>query len=115
MLSILMQAVDTAKAAPSAFSQYSTPIMMVGIFGVMYFFIIRPQQKRAKEQASFRSEMKPGDRIVTAGGMHAKIVSSDAETMLVETEGGQKMRIERTAISPEYTKTANARAEMAKA
>ena len=84
-------------------------LMWVGIAGVMYFFMIRPQQKRAKDQASFKNDLKAGDRVVTVGGIHVKVVNAEPATLLVETDGGQRFRVERAAISPEYTKAVQSR------
>ena len=75
-------------------------IIMFGlIFVVFYFFMIRPQQKKAKEQKKFHEEVKKGDKVVTNGGIHGKIVEVKGTTFILELEAGNKMKIEQSAIS----------------
>jgi preprotein translocase subunit YajC len=78
-------------------------VMLGAIAIIFYFFMIRPQSKKQKEQKKFREDIKNGDKIITIGGIHGKIVESKDTTVVIETEGGQKMKIEKTAISLEYT------------
>lgn len=73
------------------------PIILIIV--VFYFFMIRPQMKKAKEQQKFREAIKKGDRIVTIGGIHGKIVDVAEKTFIIEVEGGVKLKIERTAVS----------------
>ena len=74
-------------------------IIMIGLmFGVFYFFMIRPQMKKQKELKNFRENMKVGDRIVTIGGVHGKILEITDTTVLVNSEGS-KIRFEKSAIS----------------
>lgn len=77
------------------------PLVLIMI--VFYFFLIRPQMKKAKEAKKFREELKKGQDIVTIGGIHAKIVEVRDTTLLVEVESRTKMVIEKSAISPEFT------------
>lgn len=76
------------------------------IFVVIYFFMIRPQNKKAKEQKAFRESIGKGDRIVTIGGVHGKIVETDETTIIIEVEGQNRLKIERSAISAENTAVA---------
>lgn len=78
-------------------------IMLGAIVIIFYVFMIRPQQKKQKEQKNFRESIKNGDKIITIGGIHGKIVECKDTNVVIETEGGQKLRIERSAISLEYT------------
>ncbi|MBL0048286.1 MAG: preprotein translocase subunit YajC [Bacteroidetes bacterium] len=73
------------------------PIILIVV--VFYFFMIRPQMKKAKEQQKFREAIKKGDKIVTIGGIHGKIVDVAEKTFIIEVEGGVKLRIERSAVS----------------
>ncbi|PKQ70153.1 preprotein translocase subunit YajC [Raineya orbicola] len=79
-------------------------IFMVGIFAVFYFFMIRPQQKRQKEQMKFRDAVKRGDKIVTIGGLHGKIAEVNKDTIVLEIDRGVKVTLEKNAISMEGTK-----------
>ncbi len=73
------------------------PIILIVV--VFYFFMIRPQMKKAKEQQKFREAIKKGDKIVTIGGIHGKIVDVAEKTFIIEVEGGVKLKIERSAVS----------------
>ena len=78
-------------------------IPLILIMVVFYFFMIRPQMKKAKEGKKFREEIKKGDNIVTIGGVHGKITDLRDTTVIIETESKTKLKIERSAISPEFT------------
>lgn len=85
---------------------YSTIIPMVLIMIVFYFFMIRPQVKKAKDHKKLVEELKIGDKIVTTAGIHGKIVSANDTTFLIEVEGGTKIRFDKSAISLDATKAA---------
>jgi preprotein translocase subunit YajC len=72
-------------------------LLMVLIFVVFYFFMIRPQQKKQKEQKKFRENLKPGDRVITIGGVQGKILEVSDTTVLVSTDG-TKIRFSKSAI-----------------
>ncbi len=74
-------------------------ILMAGMFIVMYFFMIRPQQKKQKDQQKMVSELKAGDEVVTAGGLHGKVVSNDETTITISAGGGARLTFEKSAIS----------------
>ncbi len=73
-------------------------IMLVLMLVVFYFFLIRPQQKKQKELKSFRENLKQGDKVVTIGGIHGKILEITDTTILISCEG-TKLRIEKSAVS----------------
>ena len=68
-------------------------------FVVMWFFIIRPAQKRQKTTASMQSSLKRGDNIVTVGGLHAAVDAVDDKTVFVTISGGTRLQFERAAIA----------------
>lgn len=72
--------------------------MMGLIFVVMFFFMIQPQRKKQKELKKFRENLKQGDKVITIGGVHGKILEVTDTTVLVNSEG-TKIRFERSAIS----------------
>ncbi|MDI1255989.1 MAG: preprotein translocase subunit YajC [Flavobacterium sp.] len=76
------------------------------MFVVLYFFMIRPQQKRAKTEKAFESGLKVGDKIITKSGIHAKIAEMAETTIVIETMSG-KLKIERSAISMELSSKLN--------
>lgn len=82
---------------------YSSLIFLVLIMVVFYFFFIRPQAKKAKDLKKYREALKKGDRIVTIGGIHGKIVESQETTFTIEVEDGSRFRIEKSAIAGDAT------------
>ena len=72
------------------------------MFVVIYFFMIRPQQKRAKQEKEFESSLKVGDRIITKSGLHGKIAVVSEGTVVIETMSGN-LKMERSAISMEMS------------
>jgi preprotein translocase subunit YajC len=87
------------QATASEGTDFSFIILLGGMFLIMYFFMIRPQMKRQKEAKSFREGISKGDKVVTIGGLHGKVISVSDLTLLVELEQG-KVRIDKTAVSP---------------
>ena len=81
---------------------------MILIVVVFYFFMIRPQMKKAKDHKKFVAELKKGDKVITTAGIHGKIADLNETTFLVETEGGGKIRFEKSAVSLDSSKTLNA-------
>ncbi len=76
----------------------STLIMFALIFVIFYFMILRPQQKRQKERQKLLESIKKGDKVVTASGIHGKIIAVEEKTVLVEIADNIKVKIERSAI-----------------
>lgn len=72
------------------------------MFVVIYFFMIRPQQKKAKQEKEFEGALKVGDKIVTKSGIHGKIAELAETTIVIETMSG-KLKMERSAISMEMS------------
>jgi preprotein translocase subunit YajC len=92
-------------ATPAGAGGGMTPIfLMVGMFIVMYFFMIRPQAKRAKEQKKFADSMNVGEQVVTTAGIHGRInKANDDGTLQLEISRSTFMTIERSAVSMEMT------------
>jgi preprotein translocase subunit YajC len=97
MFSILLQAQG---------SSYMQFVLIIGIFVVFYFFMIRPQQKKAKEQKKFIDEIKKGDHVVTIGGAHGEVAELEGDTFILEVEKGGRIRFNKSAISLDATKAA---------
>ena len=79
-------------------------LFLVGIFAVMYFFMIRPQAKKAKAQKQFNASVAKGEKIVTIGGIHGRILKENDTTVELEIDTNVKVIVERSAISMEMTK-----------
>ena len=88
-------------------SGWSSMIFMVAIIGIFYFFMIRPQQKKAKDQKRFVEEVKKGDLIVTIGGAHGRIAEVEDDTFIIEFERGARIRFSKSSVSMESTKNVN--------
>ena len=80
-------------------SQFLPIILM---FVVIYFFMIRPQQKKMKQEKAFESSLKVGDKVITKSGLHGKVVELADTTVIIETMAG-KLKMERSAISMEMS------------
>jgi preprotein translocase subunit YajC len=94
---ILLQA---AAAAPSGMMGSITSFLpLVLIVVVFYFFMIRPQMKKQKDAKKFMAEIKKGDKIITIGGIHGKIAEVSDTTFIIEVEGGNRLKISKTAVS----------------
>jgi preprotein translocase subunit YajC len=85
-------------------------VMLLGIMVVFYFFMIRPQQTKAKEQQAFINSLKEGDKVVSAGGVHGKIISVREKTVVVEIDSAKGVRVvfEKTSISKDASAALNA-------
>ena len=77
---------------------------MGAAFLVMYFFMIRPQQKKQNDQKKFLASLKKGDNVVTIGGLHGKIHEIDELTLIMEVDRGMRLKFDRSAISLEGSK-----------
>ena len=77
-------------------------IMMVALFAIMYFFMIRPQNKKQKEIQKFRNGLSVGQQIITIGGIHGtvKSINENDNTVSVEVASGIKMTFSKDAINP---------------
>ena len=77
-------------------------IMLVLMFAVIYFFMIRPQVKKSKAEKSFQGDISKGDKVVTTSGIHGKIADLNETTCVIETGAG-RIKFERSSISQELT------------
>jgi preprotein translocase subunit YajC len=89
-------------------SSTSTLILMGLMIVVFYFFMIRPQAKKAKQQKQYINDMQKGDKIVTIAGIHGTINKvNDDNTVMLETSPGSYIKIEKSAISMEWSAALN--------
>ena len=106
LLNILLYASGNAQGQSTNGGLGSTLVFFGLMILVLWLFLIRPQQKRNKEEQKLRENLKKGDRIVTIGGIHRKIVEIQDTTVVIETEGS-RMKIEKTAVAQNVTSTVN--------
>ena len=72
---------------------------ILAIFAVMYFLMIRPQQKQRREREAMLGALKKGDKVVVGGGIHGSIVGIDDKTLLVQIAANVKVKVERRAVA----------------
>jgi preprotein translocase subunit YajC len=92
MKTILLQTTTSEGSGMQSF-------IMIGLMAlVFYFFMIRPQMKRSKEAKSFRESLAIGDKIITSGGIHGKVLEISDASVLISTESG-KLRLEKSSVT----------------
>ena len=93
---------------PQGESSTMTTVFMLGsIMLVFYFFMLRPQMQKTKKQKAFKESVKKGDKVVTIGGIHGKIAEIREAVFIIDIENGGKMKIEKSAISMDYSDSGN--------
>jgi preprotein translocase subunit YajC len=95
---LVSPAMAQAAGAPQP-SPWSLPIMLVVFFAVFYFFIIRPQSKRAKEHRNMLAALSKGDEVVTAGGMAGRVDEIGEAFVSVEIANNVKVKVQKHAIT----------------
>lgn len=97
-------------------SNWTMILMMVGVFVIMYFLMIRPQKKKQKEEQAMRDNLQIGDEITTIGGIVGKIVTVKDDSLIIETGADRnRIKITRWAISQNNTANEKLAAERAAA
>lgn len=95
-----------AQAAGGASSAFSSFVPLILIFAIMYFLMIRPQQKKAKQHKAMIDSLRRGDQVVTSGGVLGKVSKvSDDGIVEIEIAEGVKVRVMRAAIAQVLNKT----------
>ncbi|MFC3416797.1 preprotein translocase subunit YajC [Algoriphagus hitonicola] len=93
-----------AQAAAGGSGIMGQVFLFGSIILIMYFFMIRPQQKKQKETKKFIEEIKKGDDVVTIGGLHGKVSSVENDIVILELDRGFKVRVEKSAVSMDFSK-----------
>lgn len=101
-------------AGPTIFGINPQFIMFGLIAVVFYFFMIRPQMKKQKDQKKYVDELQKGHKVITTAGIHGKIYEVAETTFLVEVENGARIRFDKSAISLESSKALNTPAAVTK-
>jgi preprotein translocase subunit YajC len=89
----------TAAQASGGVGNYTSLLMIALLFGVMYFMMIRPQQKRRREAQQMQASLGAGDEVITIGGLYGTVVSVDDDTVTLEVAPGVENRYARPAIA----------------
>ncbi len=103
-LTIILQAAQQ----PNSGSSMGFWLMIILLFLVMWLFMIRPQRKQQKELEKFRSELKKGDKVVTAGGIYGTVAEIQERTVLLKVDGEIKIRVDKNSLVRDYTADAQA-------
>lgn len=96
IMTIMLQA--EAMVAPQQGSMWSSILMMVALFAVMYIFMIAPQRKQQKELDKFRNSLAKGQKVITAGGIYGVVKEVEERTILMEVDGNVTLRVDKTAV-----------------
>ena len=88
--------------------KYSSLIFILLLVVVFWLFFIRPQSKKAKEEQKFRDSLQKGDRVVTIGGFHGKIVEVKDTTVVISLAPNTEVEVEKTALVQNGTKVGQA-------
>ncbi len=79
------------------------PLLLIIV--VFYLFFIRPQMKRSKDQKKFRENLQKGQKVITIGGIHGRIVEIQDTTVTIEVENQVRLKVEKSAIALDNTQT----------
>lgn len=89
---------DPNNGSGSGFGSFIPLLLVIVVF---YFFFIRPQMKKSKDQRKFREALKKGDKVVTVGGIHGKVLEVAETSLIIEVEGQNRLKIEKSAVAME--------------
>lgn len=101
---MIMTSIILAQAAMGSGGILGQVFLFGSIILILYFFMIRPQQKKQKDSKKFIEDVKKGDEVVTIGGMHGKVFQVDSDTLVLELDRGMKVKVEKSAISLDFSK-----------
>lgn len=92
------------QAAPAAQGGgWTMWVMLILIFVIMWFFMIRPQRKQQKELENFRNALKKGDKIVTIGGIYGTVCEIKEDSVLIEVDNNVKIRVSKQALVKDFS------------
>lgn len=95
---------QSAGGFAAIFQQYGGIIMLVVLFALMYLFVLRPQQKKQKEEQKLRDDVRVGDQITTIGGIMGRVVTVREDSLVIETGADRnKMTIKKWALQSNET------------
>lgn len=93
------------QAAATANSSWSMWVMLILIFVVMWFFMIRPQRKQQKELEKFRNSLKRGDKVVTIGGIYGVVDGIKERQVIIKVDGDTKLKVDKNSLVKDFTET----------
>lgn len=93
------------QAGATANSSWSMLVMLILIFVVMWFFMIRPQRKQQKELEKFRNSLKRGDKVVTIGGIYGVVDEIKERQVIIKVDGDTKLKVDKNSLVKDFTET----------
>ena len=106
LLNILLMAPQGQGGQQSGWMSFLPLVLIIVVF---YFFFIRPQMKRSKDQKKFKESLQKGQKIITIGGIHGRIVEIQDTTVTIEVENSIRLRVEKSAVAMDNTQTIEAK------
>ena len=101
-MNLILMSSPQGSSSGGALGSFLPLVLIVVVF---YFFMIRPQMKKSKDQKKYMENLQKGDKIVTIGGIHGKIAEVNDGTFIIEVEGGNRLKIQKNAVSMDATVT----------
>jgi preprotein translocase subunit YajC len=102
VLSILLMSQPAGQGGSGSWMSFIPLLLIVVVF---YLFFIRPQMKRSKDQKKFRETLQKGQKVITIGGIHGRIVEIQDSTVTIEVENQVRLKVEKSAIAIDNTQT----------
>ena len=98
-LLILLHAAEQAtEQAPTFMQKYGSLFFIIRLIVVFWLFFIRPQSKKAKEEQKYRDSLQKGDKVVTIGGFHGKVVEVKDTTVVISLAPNTEVEVEKSAL-----------------
>lgn len=111
-MTFMLNLLEASSNTTGSGSTWSTILLMVALFAIMYFVMIRPQKKKQKEEQEMRDSIQIGDEITTIGGICGRVVTVKEDSLVIETGADRnKMKITRWAIQTNNTADDRLKAE----
>lgn len=99
---------------PATGGGFSGIFMIIAIVAIFYFMMVRPQQKKQKEIRQFREGLQVGDKVITAGGIHGKIVSIKDNHFVISISNGVEIKVDKGSVYPNAAEQQAAQQQSAK-
>lgn len=102
ILTLILQAPAGQQPVGGGWSMW---VMLILIFVIMWFFMIRPQRKQQKELEKFRNALKKGDKVVTIGGIYGEVAEIKDRTVIIKVDGDTKLRVDKNSLVKDFSET----------
>jgi preprotein translocase subunit YajC len=106
LLNILLMAPQGQGGQQNGWMSFLPLVLIIVVF---YFFFIRPQMKKSKDQKKFKESLQKGQKVITIGGIHGRIVEIQETTVTIEVENSVRLRLEKSAVAMDNSQTIEAK------